>query len=217
MYDFSKQARMLALAIDVLKSIGIYEDASLGGGTALSAYYWEHRYSTDIDLFIDNSNTLNDIRTYFASLHVKYDIRFPGHYVEIHLSPHEKIQFFETSPRTKSPRICTNLWGFENVYIESVEEILTKKIRFRGDKGNTRDIFDIALGVAKNPLFIQEAFEYGAFSKEHINALIKTLEAIVISQDLMQIYEMEIDFIDPAPQYKELALNAPKFLLEKLL
>jgi hypothetical protein len=30
MYDFSKQARMLALAIDALKSIGIYEDASLG-------------------------------------------------------------------------------------------------------------------------------------------------------------------------------------------
>ena len=72
---------MLALAIDALKSIGIYEDTSLGGGTALSAYYWEHRYSTDIDLFIDNSNTLNDIRAYFASLHVKYDIRFPGHYV----------------------------------------------------------------------------------------------------------------------------------------
>ena len=217
MYDFSKQARMLALAIDALKSIGIYEDASLGGGTALSAYYWEHRYSTDIDLFIDNSNTLNDIRTYFESLHVKYDIRFPGHYVEVHLSPNEKIQFFETSPRTKAPRICTNLWGFENVYIESVEEILAKKIRFRGDKGNTRDIFDIALGIVKNPFLIQEALECDAFSKEHINALKKALEAIAISQDLMQIYEMEIDFIDPAHQYKELALNAPKFLLEKLL
>lgn len=215
MYDFSKQARMLALAIDALKSIGIYEDASLGGGTALSAYYWEHRYSTDIDLFIDNSNTLSDIRAYFASLHVKYDIRFPGHYVEVHLSPSEKIQFFETTPRTSAPRVCTNLWGFENVYIESVEEILAKKIRFRGDKGNTRDIFDIALGVEKNPSLVQEALEYGAFSKEHVHALKKTLETIIASKDLMQIYEMEIDFIDPAPQYKELALNAPNFLLEK--
>lgn len=217
MYDFSKQAHMLALAIDALKAIGIYEDASLGGGTALSAYYWEHRYSTDIDLFIDNSNTLSDIRTYFASLHEKYDIRFPGHYVEIHLSPNEKIQFFETSPRTKTPRVCTNLWGFENIYIESVVEILAKKIRFRGDKGNTRDIFDIALGLTKNPSLIQEALECGAFSMEHINALKKTLEAIASSKDLIQIYEMEIDFIDPAPHYKELALNAPKFLLEKLL
>jgi predicted nucleotidyltransferase component of viral defense system len=135
----------------------------------------------------------------------------------VHLNPSEKIQFFETSPRTKAPRVCTNLWGFENVYIESLEEILAKKIRFRGDKGNTRDIFDIALGLAKNPSLIQEALECGAFSKEHLNALKRTLEAIASSKDLMQIYEMEIDFIDPAPQYKELALNAPKFLLEKLL
>lgn len=52
---------------------------------------------------------------------------------------------------------------------------------------------------------------------EHLNALKKTLDAIASSKDLMQIYEMEIDFIDPAPRYKELALNAPKLLLEKLL
>lgn len=217
MYNFSKQANMLALAIDALKSIGIYEDTSLGGGTALSAHYWEHRYSTDIDLFIDNSNTLNDIRAYFASLHERYDIRFPGHYVEVHLSPSEKIQFFETSPRTHAPRICTHLWEFENVYIESVEEILSKKIRFRGDKGNTRDIFDIALGVAKNPLLLENSLACKAFSQEHLNALKKTLEVIISSKDLMQIYKMEIDFIDPAPQYKKLAHNAPKFLLEKLL
>lgn len=107
---------------------------------------------------IDNSNTLSDIRTYFASLHEKYDIRFPGHYVEIHLSSNEKIQFFETSPRTKTPRVCTTLWGFENVYIESVVEILAKKIRFRGDKGNTRDIFDIALRLGKKPFTVSSSF-----------------------------------------------------------
>lgn len=159
---------------------------------------------------------MNDIRAYFASLHVKYDIRFPGHYVEVHLSPSEKIQFFETSPRTDAPRICTNLWGFENVYIESIEEILSKKIRFRGDKGNTRDIFDIALGISKNVAFIQESLDCKTFSQEHLSALKNTLEAIISSKDLMQIYTMEINFIDPAPQYKELALNAPKFLFEKL-
>lgn len=82
---------MLGLAIEALKAVGIYEDTSLGGGTALSAYYWEHRYSTDIDLFINNTNTLKDIRAYFSSLHVTHDIRYPGHYVEIHLNPNEKI------------------------------------------------------------------------------------------------------------------------------
>ena len=212
MVDFSKQAHMLGLAIEALKAVGIYEDTSLGGGTALSAYYWEHRYSTDIDLFINNTNTLKDIRAYFSSLHVAYDIRYPGHYVEIHLNPNEKIQFFETIPRTKEPRVCTNLWGFENVYIESIGEILAKKIRFRGDKGNTRDIFDIALGVSKNPSLIQDALACNAFSQKHLSALKEALESILSSKDLMEIYKMEIAFIDPASQYKELALNAPKIL-----
>lgn len=216
MYDFSKQAHMLGLALDALKSIGIDKGASLGGGTALSAYYWEHRYSTDIDIFINNANTLNDIRTYFASLHVNYDIRFPGHYVEIHLSSTEKIQFFETSPRTKAPCMCMDLWGFKNVYIESVEEILAKKIRFRGDKGNTRDIFDIALGVDKHPSFIAESLQWKAFSHEHLDGFKKALKSIVSSKDLMQIYAMEIALIDPAPLYQELAFTAPKILLEKL-
>ncbi|AFL68105.1 nucleotidyl transferase AbiEii/AbiGii toxin family protein [Sulfurospirillum barnesii] len=216
MYDFSKQAHMLGLTLDALKSIGIDKEASLGGGTALSAYYWEHRYSTDIDIFINNANTLNDIRTYFASLHVNYDIRFPGHYVEIHLSSTEKIQFFETSPRTKAPCVCTELWGFQNIYIESVEEILAKKIRFRGEKGNTRDIFDIALGISKHPSFIEEALRCEAFSYDHLDGFKKALKSIVSSKDLMQIYEMEIAFINPAPLYQNLAFTAPKMLLEKL-
>ena len=32
MYDFSSQANMLGYAIDALKEVGVYEQASLGGG-----------------------------------------------------------------------------------------------------------------------------------------------------------------------------------------
>lgn len=44
MYDFNIQKNMLLAAHKFLKSKGILEVSALGGGTALSAYYWNHRY-----------------------------------------------------------------------------------------------------------------------------------------------------------------------------
>ncbi len=52
MYDFSKQKAMLEVTLELLKENSLLEISSLGGGTALAGYYWNHRYSTDIDIFI---------------------------------------------------------------------------------------------------------------------------------------------------------------------
>ena len=52
MYDFSKQKAMLEVTLELLKENNLSNISSLGGGTALAAYYWNHRYSTDIDIFI---------------------------------------------------------------------------------------------------------------------------------------------------------------------
>lgn len=52
MYDFSKQKEMLAVTLDLLSQNNLLEISSLGGGTALAGFYFNHRYSTDIDIFI---------------------------------------------------------------------------------------------------------------------------------------------------------------------
>jgi hypothetical protein len=52
MYNFSKQKEMFNVAFQLLEENNLKEVSSLGGGTALAAYYWNHRYSTDIDIFI---------------------------------------------------------------------------------------------------------------------------------------------------------------------
>ena len=52
MYDFFKQKEMLAVTLDLLSQNNLLEISSLGGGTALAAFYFNHRYSTDIDIFI---------------------------------------------------------------------------------------------------------------------------------------------------------------------
>lgn len=51
MYDFSKQKAMLEVTLLLLKENNLLKVSSLGGGTALASYYWNHRYSTDIDVF----------------------------------------------------------------------------------------------------------------------------------------------------------------------
>ena len=55
MYDFSKQKAMLEVTLELLKENNLLEISSLGGGTALAGYYWNHRYSTDIDIFLYSS------------------------------------------------------------------------------------------------------------------------------------------------------------------
>ena len=52
MYDFTIQKQMLDVTLDLLKENNLLEVSTLGGGTALAAYYFNHRYSTDIDIFI---------------------------------------------------------------------------------------------------------------------------------------------------------------------
>ena len=111
---------------------------------------------TDIDIFLTTSGSLPSLRVALQKMNISDDIRFPGNYLEILISETEKIQFFETRPRMPQNRILTSLWNFNDVYIEGIEEILVKIIYYRAHKGNTRDIFDIAVGLSKNPHFFEE-------------------------------------------------------------
>ncbi len=56
MYDFFKQKEMLAVTLDLLSQNNLLEISSLGGGTVLAAFYFNHRYSTDIDIFTQLSH-----------------------------------------------------------------------------------------------------------------------------------------------------------------
>ena len=42
MYDFSKQKAMLDVTLLLLEENNLSEVSTLGGGTALASYYWNH-------------------------------------------------------------------------------------------------------------------------------------------------------------------------------
>ena len=86
MYDFSKQKIMLEVTLELLKENSLLEISSLGGGTALAGYYWNHRYSTDIDIFIyakENKTHLLKPSHWNDNVNTKMkDIGFTGNFMQ---------------------------------------------------------------------------------------------------------------------------------------
>ena len=116
-----------------------------GGGTALSVHL-EHRVSYDIDIFIDSSKHLKALTPQFnadiKNLLGNNSFEYPGYYLKLY-QEHGEIDFIIGSPQTE-PGVVS--WEFNNypIMIETPEEIIMKKIIYRGSKFKNRDVFDLA-------------------------------------------------------------------------
>ena len=76
MYDFTIQQNMLKVSLDLLKENDMDNISALGGGTALAGYYWSHRYSTDIDIFIySKDKTIGTLRPNLWSDNIKKQMK----------------------------------------------------------------------------------------------------------------------------------------------
>lgn len=217
MYDFSKQKAMLNATILLLKQKNLLDISSLGGGTALAAYYWNHRYSTDIDIFIYDKEDKKDLlkesnwsNTVKKSMEeIGYDGKFINHpvYSEITIDIDCKIQFFNVIKKSNIPFKKVNLWNHE-ILIDTVEEIIAKKIYYRADIGNTRDLFDIAIAFHKEPDILNKT----TLKKEKIKTLFETVSNINESEELKQLFLVEIKQMNPNLEYEFLAKNTIKYL-----
>ena len=217
MYDFSKQKAMLEVTLELLKENSLLEISSLGGGTALAGYYWNHRYSTDIDIFIyGNENKTHLLKPLNWSENIKSKMNYIGFtgnfrhndiYAEIIIDRDSKIQFFDVVKKSKEPFCKANIWD-KDIQIDTIEEIIAKKIYYRGDIGNSRDLFDIAIAVHENPIIFSKMI----LKKEKIIALYKTLLNISNSEELKELYLHEIKQMNPNDKYDFLAKNTIIYL-----
>ena len=202
MYDFSKQKAMLEVTLELLKENSLLEISSLGGGTALAGYYWNHRYSTDIDIFIyGNENKTHLLKPSNWSENIKSKMNYIGFtgnfrhndiYTEIVIDKDSKIQFFDVVKKSKEPFCKANIWD-KNIQIDTIEEIIAKKIYYRGDIGNSRDLFDIAISIHEDPVIFSKMI----LKKEKIIALYSTLLNILNSHELKELYLHEIKQMNP--------------------
>lgn len=116
---------------------------SFGGGTALMLDH-RHRVSKDVDIFVPDpqclgylSPRLNDVAEAKTGA---YDEQ--SGYVKLYF-PEGEVDFIVSGPLTLNPYQSRKVLG-RIVLVETPQEILAKKLRYRAASLKARDLFDLA-------------------------------------------------------------------------
>ena len=122
---------------------------SLGGGTVLMFYY-AHRLSKDIDIFIPDPQFLAYLnpRTGGYAEDVTSEYKDTAEYLKLFL-PEGEIDFVASPTLTKIPFEEYEVLG-RNILLETPVEIVAKKIWYRGDRATPRDLLDFAMVIDRH-------------------------------------------------------------------
>lgn len=117
---------------------------SLGGGTVLMFYY-AHRKSKDIDIFVPDPQFLGYVNPRLGGRaeEVTADYKDGTEFVKLFLAEGE-IDFVASSTLTENPFEEHEVLG-RKVLLETPIEIVAKKLWYRGDRATPRDLLDLAL------------------------------------------------------------------------
>lgn len=117
----------------------------LTGGTCLSRFYFEKRYSDDLDFFADNSSRFN-----FAVKNIVYQLKNnvsvtkeidSKDFIRLRIDNALQLDFVnEKIPRVKDVVITS-----ENFVIDNLDNILSNKLCAVIGRDNPKDVFDIFL------------------------------------------------------------------------
>lgn len=119
---------------------------SFGGGTAMMLQI-DHRESRDVDIFLQDPQLLSlldpDRRDFDFELRPSAHDGDGAKFLKLVFENVGEIDFIVGQPRTANATTRREIEG-EDVLLETIPEIITKKIVYRGTNIRPRDIFDIA-------------------------------------------------------------------------
>lgn len=143
---------------------------TLGGGTAI-ALSIDHRISYDIDIFVPGVPLkLFTPSQNPAAGRISSRFQWPGHYLKFERSEGE-IDFISAVLQTKPGYAWRGLCG-RPIAVETPEEVVVKKIRFRSARFTARDVFDLAAVAEARPDLS------ATLAGEVPDALARTLESL---------------------------------------
>jgi hypothetical protein len=161
--DWALQFKMACALIQQVNSPQIIIDHwTFGGGTAMMLQI-NHRESHDVDIFLSDPQLLAFLDPQ------KHDFQF-----EVRPTDYEgdgssfqrfafadvgEIDFILGHAMTASPSTPATVEG-EDILLETIPEIITKKIHYRGSSIKPRDIFDIAAAAEQHADSVIEARSY---------------------------------------------------------
>ncbi len=143
---------------------------TLGRGTAL-ALWIDHRISYDVDLFVPGVPLKRFTpQQNPAAARISGTYQWPGHYLKYE-RPEGEIDFLSVVLQTE-PGYAWMDHGARRIPVETPEEILVKKIRFRSARFTARDVFDLAAAARARPALAE------VMAREVPDALERTLESL---------------------------------------
>lgn len=158
---------------------------SLGGGTVLMFYY-AHRLSKDIDIFVPDPQFLGYVNPRIGGKGEDITQHYTdgAEYVKLYL-PEGEIDFVASSSLTSLPFVSHEVLGRE-ILLETPVEIVAKKLWHRGDRATPRDLLDLAVVVEheldaillNKPIFIKNIDAFVAQCEARKSVLAPVYEAI---------------------------------------
>ena len=152
---------------------------SLGGGTVLMFYY-AHRKSKDIDIFVPDPQFLGYVNPRLGGRgeEVTTDYKDGTEFVKLFL-PEGEIDFVASSTLTENPFEEHEVLG-RKVLLETPIEIVAKKLWYRGDRATPRDLLDLALVIEHHYSGILEHKDVFAKNIEAFTEQCKSRRAIML-------------------------------------
>ncbi len=155
----------------------------------LSPKHWlEEAASFNTDSYVDLSN---HIRVLYRKNNIKVDILVAQDFIGKSL--------IDTSRDIFS---C-------DLHVESMEDIIAKKIIYRRKDNLTRDIIDIAIAIEYGDNILKTLYDTGAISMQDIKELHNSL--LLLDKDL---FKEELEIVKPFKQYISTAKHSPEIIKE---
>jgi hypothetical protein len=147
--------RLFRIARDIISQANAKQHVvdywTLGGGTAMMLQI-DHRESRDIDIFLNDPQLLPFLDP--EKTDFKFDILPEAcggdgvRNLRLHFAFGE-IDFIVAGAKTSAPTTRMHIDG-ENILLETIPEIITKKIYYRASSIMPRDVFDIAAAAEQH-------------------------------------------------------------------
>jgi predicted nucleotidyltransferase component of viral defense system len=188
-----------------------------GGGTALSMFHFNHRKSFDIDIFITERQVFDfldpkwfiDDSELFDNTNYRFD-SFNNH-LALKTKDDIKVDFLINESIINFPIKNTILELDFELYFESVEDIIAKKIKWRKEDNLARDIFDLAVAISKDNNILKNLVESRFISFDDLDKLNNALQNLDENK-----YKLEIEKIEPEIEFIQIAKDAKNIILKNI-
>jgi hypothetical protein len=210
-------ARLFRIACSLIRQVNaeqmIVGSWSFGGGTAMMLQI-NHRESHDVDIFLPDTQLLSFLDPKLHDFKFESELSdYAGDgakFIKLAFEGVGEIDFIVGHAMMDMPTIRRMVEG-ESVELETVAEVIAKKIHYRGASIKPRDIFDIAAAAKHDRTSVLDALT------KHKDDVTQTLIAIEkLKPDFVKAAIAELDIKAPYKSIVETALDDAKDILRSV-